>query len=325
MACFDIVKQRERTWGCSVCFAVFHLNCIDKWGHKSISTSNPNPNAESSMSSSSSSNFGANSTLGGTSGGSSSGGGQVGWRCPGCQNVSPEIPSTYLCFCGKTPNPQYNRYRVPHACEQLCLKERQKPCAPLQYAMPPWPVSPVRSSWTASFVLLRSRCVCYAMCGCCQHQCGKSCGDICGKHRCDRVCHSGPCQECPIQVTQSCHCGRHTRDVPCSDPSTFITDRIVYSCGGFCHFEFRCGVHKCTRKCHEVSGVHTDLCPTDPAVIQRCPCGAQRLEEDLGVVRTSCQDVVPVCKGVCGKVLACAPTIVIVEIGEILCEQKRDI
>ncbi|KAI8814070.1 hypothetical protein BJ742DRAFT_786354 [Cladochytrium replicatum] len=315
MVCFDIVKQRDRTWGCSVCFAVFHLNCIDKWGRKSISTSNANPNVESSMLSSPSSNFnnlGSSSTLRGTSGGGGSGSGQVGWRCPGCQNVSPEIPSTYFCFCGKTPNPQYNRYLVPHTCEQPCLRERPKPCThrcSMQCHPGPCPpceaLAPPVSCYCGrtEFVM---RCVDVA-----NINVEKSCGDICGKqldcgkHRCDRVCHSGPCQGCAVKVTQSCHCSRHTREVPCSDSSTFITDRTVYSCGGFCHFEYRCGVHKCTRKCHEVSRVHSDLCPTDPAVIKRCPCGAQRLEEDLGVVRTSCQDAVPVCQGVCGKVLAC--------------------
>jgi transcriptional repressor NF-X1 len=66
MICCENIRPNNKTWFCEVCWAVFHLNCTQKWAKKS--------------SDSKSSEI---------------------WRCPGCQNNSDVIPEVYKCFCGK--------------------------------------------------------------------------------------------------------------------------------------------------------------------------------------------------------------------------------
>lgn len=67
MICCENIRPNHKTWFCGVCWAVFHLNCTQKWARKS---SNGSRTSET-------------------------------WRCPGCQNISDVIPEKYKCFCGK--------------------------------------------------------------------------------------------------------------------------------------------------------------------------------------------------------------------------------
>ncbi|KAJ3023186.1 Transcriptional repressor NF-X1 [Thoreauomyces humboldtii] len=82
MICYDTVKHRDKVWSCQVCYAVFHLRCVEKWGHSSAPRPPPPANGEAWPATS-----------------------NTGWRCPGCQNVEAHVPHEYRCFCDKVLNP----------------------------------------------------------------------------------------------------------------------------------------------------------------------------------------------------------------------------
>ncbi|KAF9205167.1 FKBP12-associated protein [Haplosporangium sp. Z 27] len=66
-----------------------------------------------------------------------------------------------------------------------------------------------------------------------------------------------------------------------------------------------CGHHECTKTCHTLND-EPGLCPARPEAVKTCPCGAKPIESLLmGKERTSCIDHIPVCGGVCKKLLKC--------------------
>ena len=69
MICYNVVKRETAVWNCSNCHHIYHLYCIKRWANSSTL------NADS--------------------------GGDIGWRCPACQNATTLFPNAYLCFCGK--------------------------------------------------------------------------------------------------------------------------------------------------------------------------------------------------------------------------------
>ncbi|KAJ3089193.1 Transcriptional repressor NF-X1 [Quaeritorhiza haematococci] len=119
MICYDVVKGRDRVWSCSVCYAVFHLKCVEKWSRKSAQEVS-----------------GSNTT---TSTG--------GWRCPGSKhaiqapaaraNSSPhQSPATAAKRNSSSvaanytpPPPQPPPPRIPTKLNQLSAKPAAKPAA----------------------------------------------------------------------------------------------------------------------------------------------------------------------------------------------------
>ena len=64
-----------------------------------------------------------------------------------------------------------------------------------------------------------------------RYLCGKDCGrDLdCGRHQCDRPCHPGPCDGCPLQPSRvtHCPCGKTALDkIPTAKPRRKCTDDI---------------------------------------------------------------------------------------------------
>ena len=84
MICYESIKFKSKVWSCKTCWAIFHLNCIAKWGASSGS------------------------------------GAGAGWRCPGCQSQYSDLPCDYFCFCGKSTDPR-NKL-APHSCQNACGK-----------------------------------------------------------------------------------------------------------------------------------------------------------------------------------------------------------
>ena len=70
-------------------------------------------------------------------------------------------------------------------------------------------------------------------------QCGKVCGKPynCGKHSCDKVCHSGECGPCPGTLPRSCFCGKSKFTIACDKP--------IPTCNDTCEKVLNCGVHYC--------------------------------------------------------------------------------
>ncbi|CAO3641990.1 unnamed protein product [Cunninghamella echinulata] len=145
------------------------------------------------------------------------------------------------------------------------------------------------------------------------YSCAEICGQLlgCGKHRCEKKCHPGLCEPCLIEDEhQSCYCGQSERITRCGDglPSLSIDKRVgYYECEKNCTSTFDCGIHKCGKKCHSCTEIST--CPYDPTIIKTCPCGSTVIEELLdGKSRSKCTDPIPICGGVCYKLLPCGHT-----------------
>ncbi|KAI8077197.1 hypothetical protein BDF21DRAFT_385106 [Thamnidium elegans] len=281
MICMDIVRPAHHTWTCDCCWAVFHLNCVQTWASKSLKDTSSNKMV-------------------------------TGWRCPGCQNNRTVVPRDYLCFCGKQRNPETSNYNTPHSCDQLC--KRHKSC-PHECVLPchPGPCPPCSSmgptiTCYCGHNTRRARCIDtdYSTKG---FSCTDICDEIlgCGKHRCEETCHAGICPPCKVQEIQSCYCGRHERTARCgSGEQVQLRGHIgYYSCNEKCDTVFMCGQHHCKKSCHPCTA-NSQACPSDPSIVKTCPCGKHKVEELLeGKNRTSCNDPIPTCESVCGKVSVC--------------------
>lgn len=59
--------------------------------------------------------------------------------------------------------------------------------------------------------------VCFQCCGDQCPPCEKICGKqlSCNKHKCQSVCHNGPCYPCKLESQVNCRCGKTRRSVPC--------------------------------------------------------------------------------------------------------------
>ena len=90
MICYENIKFNAKVWSCKTCWAIFHMNCILKWGKSS--------------------------------------GSEAGWRCPGCQSNYVDHPSDYFCFCGKALDPKSKV--APHSCQNTCgrVRDCSHPC-----------------------------------------------------------------------------------------------------------------------------------------------------------------------------------------------------
>ncbi|KAK3878523.1 hypothetical protein Pcinc_016866 [Petrolisthes cinctipes] len=103
-----------------------------------------------------------------------------------------------------------------------------------------------------------------------------SCGEVCGRrrkiewcnHKCNILCHPGPCPPCTAYIKRSCACGAVSRDVKCSQTEPFL-------CGGVCGKLLNCEGHKCEKTCH------TEPCGNCLHKIQQsCFCGKTSREVD---------------------------------------------
>lgn len=93
-------------------------------------------------------------------------------------------------------------------------------------------------------------------------QCEKICNKVllCGHHRCEQVCHSDVCGDCPRAGKRKCPCGQTTVSLPCTED--------IPTCGSTCDKELACGRHNCTQQCHNGS------CGTcRQMVTKKCRCG----------------------------------------------------
>lgn len=136
----------------------------------------------------------------------------------------------------------------------------------------------------------------------CAKICDKTLG--CGQHHCNQPCHSGKCDDCELDVHQTCHCGKNERDVKCSRE---VSGLKCYPCGDICGKQLSCSKHTCQDKCHAGA---CKPCPLSPSTVKTCPCGGmllKELEKRGRPVRTSCEDRIAVCGQPCGKRLNCGP------------------
>lgn len=276
MVCLDRVKQQHATWDCHKCYQIFHIHCIKKWS-KTAKTDTG------------------------------------GWRCPGCQAVSPTVPKEYRCFCRKQRDPEWNRRDgdVPHSCGEVCGRPLSTEgcthnCVDLCH---PGPCPPCTATVSRS-------CPCgtetrMVKCGVdftCEAPCGKQLN--CEVHNCTDPCHQGPCYDCHDKIQQACHCGKAVREVVCTAETAGVT---TYSCESVCERTIDCENHQCDAICHDSfsESFFCRPCSLTPARVTTCPCGQTSLEklyERDGVEpRRSCLDPVPTCGLTCSLKLQCGP------------------
>ncbi|XP_053994593.1 protein shuttle craft isoform X2 [Hylaeus volcanicus] len=258
LVCCEYMKQNDYIWSCSNCYHVLHLKCIKKWAKSSQA--------------------------------------ENGWRCPACQNVSLTIPEEYICFCGKTKIPEWNRRDAAHSCGEVCGRILSKNSCPHKCTLLCHPGS------CPQCIAMVTRC-----CGCgktsqtvqcsthklllCDSICGKDLN--CSRHKCERKCHHGECVNCDKMIEQKCHCGKNKREITCQKNVS-----LVYSCETVCGKLLECGNHTCTKLCHADA---CESCSLTPEKITTCCCGQTPLTEK----RQSCLDPIPVCDKICSKNLKC--------------------
>lgn len=90
MVCYGGLTRKAKIWNCKCCWAVFHLNCVQKWAKQGLEQPPPRQ-------------IGADGEHSRRS-----------WRCPACNNPDEEVPQMYTCWCEKTVQPEASKYLPPH-------------------------------------------------------------------------------------------------------------------------------------------------------------------------------------------------------------------
>lgn len=273
LICLERIRPSDPTWSCtSLCFAVFHLVCIQSWARQAsdlaalrASTRLPIDAARA-----------AEVSL---------------WNCPKCRSdyAKSQIPKSYLCFCGKLENPPSDDpWILPHSCGEVCDRPLQHGCGHrcLLLCHPgPCPSCPK---------LVKSRCFCGSVedvrrCGFKNFSCNNVCSKLldCRAHRCTEICHDGPCPPCRVRGTYRCQCRKTEEEKECCD-------RVNFRCENPCEKMLGCRRHVCQKGCH--SG-ECGPCPFQGK--RTCPCG-KRVYDGM-----ACDVEVPLCGGTCDKTLRC--------------------
>ncbi|XP_039126857.1 LOW QUALITY PROTEIN: NF-X1-type zinc finger protein NFXL1-like [Dioscorea cayenensis subsp. rotundata] len=291
MICYDNVRRSAPIWSCSSCYSLFHLHCIRKWARSPTS--------------------GDHSSASGSASAAAS------WRCPGCQSIQAIKPEdlSYLCFCGSRRDPPNDLYLTAHSCGEPCRKpldrgdpgenEYLDPC-PHVCVLPchPGPCPPCKA------FAPRRPCPCgkKTVVRRCSDRtspltCGQVCGRLlsCGRHRCEKICHTGACSPCRVLITASCFCSKKSEVVLCGDMAMkgeVMDSDGFFSCDSMCGKMLACENHDCRESCHP--GPCGD-CELLPEKINTCHCGKTPLSKE----RESCLDPIPTCSQVCSKLLPC--------------------
>ncbi|XP_022134192.1 NF-X1-type zinc finger protein NFXL2 [Momordica charantia] len=272
LICLERIRLSDPTWSCSsLCFAVFHLFCIQSWARQAsdlaaaraatralVSPDNPDEHS--------------------------------GWNCPKCRGEysKSSIPKRYFCFCGKLENPPSDDpWILPHSCGEVCGRPLKHNCGHhcLLLCHPgPCPSCPK---------IVQASCYCGSVqdarrCGFKNFSCNNVCSKAldCGRHKCVEICHDGSCPPCRIQGVFKCQCGKTMEKRECWDRN--------FRCDNECNKLLGCGKHSCNEGCH--SG-ECGQCPFKGR--RTCPCG-KKAHEGM-----PCDVAVPLCGATCDKMLAC--------------------
>ena len=284
MICYDMVRRSSPIWSCCSCYSIFHLHCIKKWA-KSPTSADLSADVAN-------------------------------WRCPGCQfvHVTPSKDLIYSCFCSRRKDPPSDPYLIPHTCGEPCGKPLDRgahsgdddlrcphfcvlqchpgPCPPCKA------FARERQCPCGKQTLVR-RCSDHAS----PLTCGRTCEKLlsCIRHKCDRVCHVGPCEPCRTLLTASCFCKKKEELVLCGEMSVkgdLDQNHGVFSCNSPCGKALNCGNHLCCENCHPGP---CGECKLQPGKVKTCHCG----KKEIQVPRESCVDPIPTCEQICGKFLRC--------------------
>lgn len=114
------------------------------------------------------------------------------------------------------------------------------------------------------------------------NSCGQTCDAKICIHGCSKICHLGPHPECTRTIHIRCKCGKHTKEITCSQIKKF-KGKHRFQCDEPCRMLLPCGVHRCQRICH------SGLCGSCPEKIVvggmtsipgiKCYCGTHTRNE----------------------------------------------
>ncbi|KAH9447613.1 hypothetical protein KEM48_012842 [Puccinia striiformis f. sp. tritici PST-130] len=324
--CISPIAPHHPIYNCPNCYAVFHLNCSNKWASRSVADTSAKaillrdrdriPCSEEAL--------------------------KGEWRCPGCQDRQigqDSIPNKYTCWCGKVEqlnsrnkNHQAGRSKIPHSCGKRCGKISAEGCTHgcMEECHP--------GSCAPCPAVIKTKCYCQKTelsIRCSQLYSNRtqleqvnsellSCGEVCnhdlscGLHPCKQVCHPEDCEECTVIRQKSCYCGHVLLDdqkcsdkvdqhpFPQSKPEklTCVSEDGSewlgeFACKDPCERKYDCGIHSCELTCHPHL-VSTPLtCPFSAESVKTCPCGTTSLDD-----RQTCSDPIPTCHNPCGKLIA---------------------
>lgn len=271
LICLERIRPSDPTWSCtSLCFAVFHLLCIQNWAQQASSLAAARALTRLPITAEKA----AEESI---------------WNCPKCRFDYPKssIPKTYFCFCGKLANPPYDPWVLPHSCGDICGRALKNNCGHNCLLLcHPGPCPPCPK-------LIKSKCFCGAVkdvrrCGLKEFSCSGKCNRVlhCGIHSCEEICHEGDCPQCRKKGVHRCQCGKVKEERECFEKN--------FRCDNACDKLLGCGRHVCDRGCHE--GECGD-CPFQGR--RTCPCG-KRLYEGM-----PCDVTSPLCGATCDKKLHC--------------------
>lgn len=265
LICIETIKKTDAIWNCGGCYAMFHMQCIQKWVREGIyQHAYKSPDGETPSK-------------------------DIPWHCPKCRTEyqQKDCPTKYICFCGKEANPKFDPWLVPHSCGQTCGRNLKPECGHTCLllchpgACPPCPKTVTVSCHCGK---QKPRVV---RCSAKQWSCGKACGRklSCGHHNCQQPCHTGECAPCPKTSKQPCYCGKEVTTRPCASPE--------WQCDQPCGKKLSCGNHLCEKICHKES---CGPCPRSGD--RSCPCGKTNYN-------LPCTEDIPTCGDTCGKLLDC--------------------
>ncbi|CAK6967447.1 transcriptional repressor NF-X1 [Scomber scombrus] len=338
MVCCDVIRHMAPVWSCQSCFHVFHLNCIKKWARSPASQADESaegwrcpacqnvapkqPTSYTCFCGKVTNPEWQRSEIP-HSCGDMCGKKRSGVDCNHPCNIlchpgpCPQCPATVTksCTCGRTSQPMRCGQATVLQCDKVCgsvLNCTQHTCAQVCHGGACQPCQ------------LQLQQVCY--CGVTSRKvlCGTdkdgfdgsghfSCQKICAKmlnceaHRCQQVCHRGPCQPCPRSpsLVKTCPCSQtplvkllelgYSERQSCSDP--------VPSCGKTCNKPLACGssdiIHLCEKMCHE------DSCgPCSLTSTIRCRCGSKTKEVPCAIIQKE-DELVFTCERRCNKKRSC--------------------
>ncbi|XP_018549214.1 transcriptional repressor NF-X1 [Lates calcarifer] len=338
MVCCDIIRLMAPVWSCQSCFHVFHLNCIKKWARSPASQADDStegwrcpacqnvalkqPTSYTCFCGKVTNPEWQRSEIP-HSCGDMCGKKRSGVDCNHPCNIlchpgpCPQCPAfvTKSCICGKTSQPMRCGQGTVLQCDKMCgalLNCAEHTC------------TQVCHSGACQPCQLQVQQVCYCgvttrkvLCGTDKEgfdglghfSCQKTCGKMldCEAHRCQQVCHRGPCQPCPRSPTlvRTCPCGQtqlakllelgYSERQSCSDP--------IPSCGKTCNKPLACGssdtIHLCEKLCHEGSCGPCSLTSTI-----RCRCGSKTKEVPCVTIQTE-DELVFTCEKRCNKKRSC--------------------
>ncbi|CAF1251761.1 unnamed protein product [Adineta steineri] len=261
LICIDVIQKKDAIWNCSCCYSPFHIVCIQQWIKDGIYQSSATNNNEINT-----------------------------WHCPKCRTEfdPKDTPKRYLCYCHKEIDPQFDPWLIPHSCGQTCGKRLIPECGHICLLLcHPGPCPPCPKQ-------VNVRCYCNQSnptarrCGFKGWSCGKSCSKLlsCQQHRCEQVCHTGPCLPCQKTSIRSCQCGKTKAVRNCNE--------LNFQCEQPCNQLLNCQIHHCKRICHKGE---CGSCPRQG--LRTCPCGKTKYEN------LPCSEDVPTCGDTCDRKLDC--------------------